>query len=163
MSIYRSYDVRNTNWIFDALLSSLTTQTGSFSTIQLKIQSLQIIHSMAEHIMFYENHLNDISIALEFSFADTNLDVKLHAAKAFCSVTENLNKYIVSHPNEHEFLEPYYHLWNKNMNILIDEIQNVEYSSTYRSTLCDAFTSIECIYDRFSVSKTDSHLYSIFC
>lgn len=135
--------------IFPNLISD-TTQTISAS---LRIQSLQVLQVISSFVQLYMPCLSQIAQCIVSSLKDSSPDIKLHAAKALYGITQHMNGHLSENTASHGVSESYYKFWNEILSITVNELQNLENSSSIRCHICDSFAFIECIYDRLSREK----------
>lgn len=93
-----SISAKKMPWVLQNILENLGIHKGVLklpsNAISVRIESLQVIASMAPHYLLLKDHLLPISTALARSFHESPPEEKLHASRALEFLGSSINNYL---------------------------------------------------------------------
>lgn len=107
---------------------------------------------MAPHFQWIKPHLPNIAVALQRTINDEITAIHQRTAQCIDIVAHSIGKHSLSQPSD-EFIEMALHFWSAMLPSITEQLQDINQTSTTKSTLCDALSNIGVhVYERLAVS-----------
>ncbi|KAJ6634291.1 HEAT repeat-containing protein 6 [Pseudolycoriella hygida] len=150
------------SWLLSLVLNNLdvsvadTTRSPPTQTATMvRIESLQMISTVATHFQLIKNCLLQIAEAINNSCESGCFEIRLHAVKCLDVVGYCMNMYFANGTlKKKDDIELCSTFWTLVMPKVVEQIQNCDQVPTLKSICCDSLSNIGCqVFERLEYRK----------
>ncbi|KAL5274864.1 HEATR6 family protein [Megaselia abdita] len=107
--------------------------------VSIRIESLQILIALSQHIQYLIFHLDIIATVLLVELSDPQEEIRIYSSKCLDSIAHELSIRLESF---HEDIEKCKQFWMIVMPIVVEKIQDPHTNPIIKTTLCDFFSNM---------------------